>query len=206
MHNLLYFSSKFKSKCVSMKTITKFAIGLSLPLVMAFEYAVAEKKLKELDHLEVLKETSPIVLLAFNTLVKHESSYKHFNSDGQPKISKAGALGLTQVVPKDAISELSKSGYRFDLKKVKFHPPSNHSAGLVMYRDGGLKRRVLTQYCNELNLEALELAYGIYVAGGKNVYDAVKEYGADWSTAIGDGGDDDVSLGSKSRAYIRKII
>lgn len=168
-----------------MKRSQKIATGLGLALSMAFTNAVANKELKDMVPSRVLGNTDKLILLAFNTLPEFESDWKHFNKDGSPKTSKDNAIGLTQVIPMHAIPELEKSGYKFDVEKLKWDEDYNYAVGFIMYRDGAIKRRIFTQYCSELNQEVFALAYAIYHSGGKNVANAVNKHGKDWRIGLG---------------------
>ena len=180
------------------------ATGLALALTMSFTQALAKGHLKEIDPSKIINETDPLIVAAFNILVRRESNNQHFGGPesvagkNEPTTSNKNALGVAQVLLSSAQSELEKSGYIFDKAKIMYDPPTNHSTGLIIYRDGGFKRRIFTQYCSELNQEAFKLAAGIYHSGGKNVYLAVKKYGENWDVAQGSN-----ALGPKGRAYIR---
>ncbi|MDR0701269.1 MAG: hypothetical protein LBF61_02490 [Azoarcus sp.] len=66
---------------------------------------------------------------AFNILLQAESGGRHFGDDGKPVTSKAGAIGIAQVMPKTAPEAAKLAGLPWDEERYRNDSEYNRALG-----------------------------------------------------------------------------
>jgi hypothetical protein len=79
---------------------------------------------------DIYSKGDPKLLGLANILEGKESKHSHLNPDGTPKISKAGATGLMQVMPGTARGITSQRGIPYDEHALRWDPAYNKLVGV----------------------------------------------------------------------------
>ena len=70
---------------------------------------------------------------AFHVAVGAESGYRQFNRDGTPKTSKAGAIGIAQVMPGTGPEAAKLAGMPWDEQRYRTEPEYNYAIGKAYF-------------------------------------------------------------------------
>jgi soluble lytic murein transglycosylase len=110
---------------------------------------------------------------AFNILLRSESGNRQTNDKGEPLVSEAGAIGISQVMPATAPEAARLAGVPFDDARYRNDEEYNKSLG----------RAYFTQQLRDFG-GSLDKAYAAYNAGPGATKDAIqaaeKEGKSDW--------------------------
>ena len=121
----------------------------------------------------------------WSALIKQESGGKQFSSNGTPLTSKAGAIGIAQVMPKTAPEAANLAGMQFDENRYRNDAEYNAALGRAyldkqLSRFGGDGRKALAAYN----------------AGPGRTSSAISKYGDKWLD----------NMPSETISYVNKIL
>ena len=101
---------------------------------------------------------------AFNVAIKTESNGRQFGADGKPLTSKAGAIGVAQVMPATAPEAAKLAGLPWDEYRYRNDPEYNKAIGLAYFK------KQVQDFGGDLSY-----AFAAYNAGAGRVRDAIKK-------------------------------
>jgi len=101
---------------------------------------------------------------AFEITIQSESGGRQFDDDGKPLTSKAGAIGIAQVMPKTAPEAAKLAGVEWDEERYRTDPEYNRLLGRAYFED------MLRQF--EGNLP---MAWAAYNAGSGRLREGLKK-------------------------------
>lgn len=134
---------------------------------------------------------------AFHVAVGAESGYRQFGKDGKPLTSKAGAIGIAQVLLSTGPEAAKLAGLPWDEHKFRTDPDYNYTIGKAYYSE---QLRVFGG--------DVEKAWAAYNAGAGRLKDAIKKSERSESLAKNDQNVAPVHwlafMPSETRAYVAK--
>lgn len=103
---------------------------------------------------------------AFNVAIKTESNGRQFGADGKPLTSRAGAIGIAQVMPATAKEAAKLAGLPWDENRYRNDPEYNKAIGFAYFK------KQVQDFGGDLSY-----AFAAYNAGAGRVQEAVKKAG-----------------------------
>lgn len=105
----------------------------------------------------------------FSHVIWAESRGRQFDKNGQPLVSKAGAIGKAQIMPGTGPAAAAAAGVPFDMDRLKNDPAYNAKLGQALFAS------YLKGYSGDL-----QKALAAYNWGSGALDEAVSKYGANW--------------------------
>ena len=142
---------------------------------------------RALEENQALQNDSSLSDSVFSRMIDAESGGQHFNKDGSPKISSAGAVGIAQVMPSTGPEAAAAANLPYDKEKLYNDPEYNRALGHAYFQ------KQLKAFGNS------ELAAAAYNAGPRRVKEALEK-------AKKTGGSYIDYLPLETRNYIKKAM